>query len=310
MIIALCLNSSAIEQLLPDDYELFERFPGSGFIGALKMECMKRGVECLPGRQVANWLYEKKVDPSKVWILQEESCETAESLKLLGITKGVLFCLESPLYTPEFYKNKGKIEPFFKGKTFCFGDEEKLYFPSYSKLDLLTQVVPWENRKDYGWVTSNQWFDNGDPKNLLPYRAQVLSYFSRHGLELGGQGWIPPRVVENKRNWLSQFKFTFCIENYEMQGYVTEKIIHALVAGVIPVYIGAPNINEFVPPELYVNPSREMPMHELREFLESIDPNQARNMISMGQEWLEMEGLSFRYDIVAERVLDLFWVMK
>ena len=36
-------------------------------------------------------------------------------------------------------------------------------------------------------------------------------------------------------------------ENSNERDYVTEKVLHALEAGVLPVYLGAPNVAEYVP---------------------------------------------------------------
>lgn len=52
---------------------------------------------------------------------------------------------------------------------------------------------------------------------------------------------------ENKIKFLNQCKFTVAFENDtvdDMSGYVTEKIIHAFLAGTIPIYYGAPDIGE------------------------------------------------------------------
>jgi hypothetical protein len=39
------------------------------------------------------------------------------------------------------------------------------------------------------------------------------------------------------------------MENSVDEDYVTEKVYHALMAGCIPIYLGAPNIGEFIPHE-------------------------------------------------------------
>lgn len=47
---------------------------------------------------------------------------------------------------------------------------------------------------------------------------------------------------------LRRYPFYLAFENSDEPDYVSEKVFHALEAGVLPVYAGAPNVAEFVPP--------------------------------------------------------------
>lgn len=63
------------------------------------------------------------------------------------------------------------------------------------------------------------------------------------------------RVLENdsgrrsKMDTISKYKFTLAFENAVARDYVTEKFYDPLIAGSVPVYLGAPNIAEFAPGE-------------------------------------------------------------
>jgi hypothetical protein len=46
---------------------------------------------------------------------------------------------------------------------------------------------------------------------------------------------------------MSGYKFVFAFENSRQRDYVTEKFYIPLIAGAVPVYLGAPNIQEFAP---------------------------------------------------------------
>ena len=61
---------------------------------------------------------------------------------------------------------------------------------------------------------------------------------------------------------LRRYPFYLAFENSDEEDYVSEKVFHALEAGVLPVYIGAPNVAEFVPPHSTV---------ELRQFGGSLE---------------------------------------
>ncbi|WOH02637.1 hypothetical protein DCAR_0522026 [Daucus carota subsp. sativus] len=51
----------------------------------------------------------------------------------------------------------------------------------------------------------------------------------------------------NKLETLKRYKFSLAFENSDEEDYVTEKYFQSLVAGAIPVVVGAPNIQDFAP---------------------------------------------------------------
>ncbi|CAI0557296.1 unnamed protein product [Linum tenue] len=54
-------------------------------------------------------------------------------------------------------------------------------------------------------------------------------------------------VVVNKVEALKRYKFSLAFENSNEEDYVTEKYFQSLVAGTIPVVVGAPNIQDYAP---------------------------------------------------------------
>jgi Glycosyltransferase family 10 (fucosyltransferase) C-term/Fucosyltransferase, N-terminal len=53
--------------------------------------------------------------------------------------------------------------------------------------------------------------------------------------------------VQTKLDTVSKYKFTIAFENAIARDYVTEKFYDPLIAGSVPIYLGAPNIDEFAP---------------------------------------------------------------
>jgi|GEM_PF-479917 len=64
------------------------------------------------------------------------------------------------------------------------------------------------------------------------------------------RGEIPPH---DKVAVLGGYRFSLCFENTAFPGYVTEKIFDCLVAGNIPVYLGAPDIAGIVPADAFID---------------------------------------------------------
>ncbi|MDU9803681.1 glycosyltransferase family 10 [Helicobacter pylori] len=71
--------------------------------------------------------------------------------------------------------------------------------------------------------------------------------------------------VENKSEFLSQYKFNLCFENSQGYGYVTEKIIDAYFSHTIPIYWGSPSVAQDFNPKSFVN------VHDFKNFDEAID---------------------------------------
>lgn len=69
------------------------------------------------------------------------------------------------------------------------------------------------------------------------------------------------------------FKFVIAAENnINLRGYITEKIVSAMFANAIPIYLGAPDIAEHFNPKSFIN-ANEMSSEELLETIRMLDQN-------------------------------------
>jgi hypothetical protein len=92
------------------------------------------------------------------------------------------------------------------------------------------------------------------------------------------------------------------------EGYVTEKIIDCLRAGVIPIYLGAPNIQDYIPQNLFIDMRNLKNINDLNNFLLKITDVEAIEMIKNAQLFLQTEnGLKFSYNAFAENVYQLIY---
>jgi hypothetical protein len=62
-----------------------------------------------------------------------------------------------------------------------------------------------------------------------------------------------PREHDKYIDALSEYKFVISCENSSFAGYNTEKIVHALMAGAVPLYWGDPTISSVWNPECFIN---------------------------------------------------------
>ncbi|KAJ3675194.1 hypothetical protein LUZ60_004236 [Juncus effusus] len=69
---------------------------------------------------------------------------------------------------------------------------------------------------------------------------------------------------------MSHYKFVLAIENTWTESYVTEKLFYALDVGSVPIYFGAPNVWDFVPPNSIIDASKFKNVEELAEFVKKV----------------------------------------
>lgn len=84
------------------------------------------------------------------------------------------------------------------------------------------------------------------------------------------------RGRESKLATLARYRFDLAFENSISHDYVSEKFFDPLVAGSVPVYRGAPNIQEFAPGDrCFINTADFSGPRELAEYLQHLAMNPA-----------------------------------
>lgn len=75
----------------------------------------------------------------------------------------------------------------------------------------------------------------------------------------------------DKAETLGAYTFAVCFENMVLEGWITEKIFDCFWAGTVPIYLGAPDVERWIPRECYVDMRQFGGYEDLREFLHSLD---------------------------------------
>lgn len=79
-------------------------------------------------------------------------------------------------------------------------------------------------------------------------------------------------AVDSKFETLAGYTFALTYENQVLDGWINEKLFDAMLAGTVPIYLGAPDITDWVPPETFVDMRDFSGYAELRDFLHSLGP--------------------------------------
>jgi hypothetical protein len=101
---------------------------------------------------------------------------------------------------------------------------------------------------------------------LYEERISVFEFFANkiEGFDLYGIGWdrsILPFIrsiykgeCKAKKDVLKHYRFSICFENTaSYPGLITEKIFDCFAAGTVPIYYGAPNIEEYIPRSCFID---------------------------------------------------------
>ncbi len=158
-------------------------------------------------------------------------------------------------------------------------------------------------------------------------RLAAISYFGKTGtLDLYGSGWsdlsnlplrwqrelsttilmLNPKNCNDKLATIANYKFALCFENIKFPGYITEKIIDCLVAKVVPIYWGAPDILEFIPEMCFIDGRKFRSLGDLEAHLKNISEEAWANIVKHGSEFLKsIDGQRYSHSRFAEQIEEM-----
>ena len=112
-------------------------------------------------------------------------------------------------------------------------------------------------------------------------------------------------MVEDKHAVLRRYRFVLCVENTAFPGYITEKLTDAFLAGAIPIYLGAPDVESYVPAGTFVH-LRDMPSDDaLITRLREMTPGEADHMRAAARAFVRSSAFApFTQEVVGRRIAD------
>jgi len=122
----------------------------------------------------------------------------------------------------------------------------------------------------------NTYKQSSHPNSLYGKRVEAIRFFAHHEprFDLWGRNWqwfnhrAYRGATDDKLKTLSKYKFCLAYENCDnAYGYISEKMTDCFMVGVVPVYLGAPNVRDHIPPECFVDVKDFKTYEELYKFL-------------------------------------------
>ncbi|MEM9678624.1 MAG: glycosyltransferase family 10, partial [Pseudomonadota bacterium] len=135
-------------------------------------------------------------------------------------------------------------------------------------------AAPGRKRRRFCCAFVSSGFHESGRRDLMKNLMDRLPVHSYGKLFRNRRLWFD-KGIPSKLKALEKYTYTLALENSIDQDYVTEKFFEPLMTGTIPIYLGAPNIDDFAPGEnCFINVNDFASVDALADFLKTADPAQ------------------------------------
>ena len=247
-------------------------------------------------------------------------------LHIKNIKFKAFFIMEPVILAPHLYKKLPELTRIFDEVYLhnTTGNGYSLKNVNQSKLKKIYWPLPYTGvLKDY-WKNKNRLKKlvvingNHNPKLRKPEhystRIKAMSALSKYDvIDLYGKGWskwyskqsfwptywiyrknlmrIYKGECTSKYQILSKYEFCLCFENTSMEGYISEKIFDCFYAGTIPLYLGDPTINRFIPDDCFIDVRKFSSWDELYQYIMNLDDEELNQLRISAKEFMENQGI-------------------
>ena len=278
-------------------------------LGAVTFLCM-----CFEGPFIGHWFYEKINyfgQNFKKMIIFDDKYDTLKFNKNKILNIGFP-CIEENFLTKKFvplsreqWNKKNLIVGIWSNKHYSMHfkkiyDHLKNYNFKYLLLELISKLISKTYKKNLKF-------------QIIDKRNQIFLNISKfQKFDLFGRGWnndieMPNRFYKKLKNYknsifdclesknenrtkkeiFNNYKFCLCFENSISRSYVTEKIFDCFKNNIIPIYLGAPNINEIVPKNCFIDYRKFKSDEDMIAFLNEMDTDKANNYLMSAHIFLK-----------------------
>lgn len=147
-------------------------------------------------------------------------------------------------------------------------------------------------------ITSISANKHSNQKNeLYTTREQLISYFENEipdEFDFYGTNWKSINhpaykgSPDDKFTIYHKYKFAIAFENTKnVTGYITEKIFDCICSGIVPIYLGADDILDYVPNECFVDYRNFHSPKELLSFISNMSETEYMGYIESQKEFLQ-----------------------
>jgi alpha(1,3/1,4) fucosyltransferase len=241
------------------------------------------------------------------------------------------YLFETVMYAPRMYEMLPQLSARFR-TVYSWTDAETLaHFASGSfRVSSFRMPAPFSDVIDRYWSRSDREgvmlvctnrrgiAIDGD---LLDERLRATEHFAARGdFELWGRRWddvsnLSPRFTQavgkswrgplaDKYEAYSRARFVVCYENQILRGWITEKIFDCFRAGAVPLYLGAPDILDWIPADCFIDVRQFAGYDDLSRYVDALSPDDLLRYRVAARDYLASEAFRpFSADAFADRFL-------
>ncbi len=278
----------------------------------LKEKFKEKGIE------LQTYDYYKKGETDYALLFQDFPKNIDEYIKDHPTAKKFLFIYESPIVRPEnqTIENYKHFDKVFTWNTKLV-DNKKIFRLSYARKIPQTLDIAAPKTKLATGAFGYKFQTN--PVELYSERIRAIRWFEANhpnDFDLYGYGWneryftgafkrlnkfkilkkiFAPHFpsykgfVDNKKDVYSNYRFVICYENSMYPDYVTEKILDCLLCGSVPIYLGAPNVTDFIPENAFVDKRKFASYEDLYSFLKNMPEEKYQEYLTAIKNFVEGE---------------------
>ncbi len=276
------------------------------------------------GMHTADMFLEGKVSGNKI---DYYSLGILDNFKKLSgfnkVTLQAFFILEPPVVQNILYKNIDALSRYFN--CIYVHNTQSIGYKALSaeKLKKLFWMMPhhhviekyWNNtqrQKRVVIINTNLRPKTRFKTELYSVRIAAMAQLAKDNMiDLYGRGWnrwhsrsalwlpywknfssikkIYHGACDSKFEVLSRYDFCLCFENMIMPGYMTEKMFDCFYAGTIPIYLGAPDVLDYIPKEAFIDARQFASWREITTFIKSLSDEKIRQMKMAGKDFVHGE---------------------
>lgn len=236
-----------------------------------------------------------------------------------GKIKKFLFAYESPIKNPENLKKENfhYFDKIFTWDT-RFVDNQKCFYSGYSRKIPKTLEINHESKNKLLTAICGHKLQTHELE-LYSERIKAIRWFEKNrpeDFDLYGDGWdqhyfkdklsrlnklkflkkiLKPSFpsyrgfVKDKKDVYKKYRFALCYENAEFPDYITEKIFDCFLGGIVPIYLGAPNIRNFIPQDTFVDKRKFNNYESLYANIKNMPEKQYADYLSAIKNFVEGE---------------------
>ncbi|HJM69096.1 MAG TPA: glycosyltransferase family 10 [Candidatus Babeliales bacterium] len=223
--------------------------------------------------------------------------------KLKPLRHTAAFLFEPPATSPHQYQQERwkSLDKVFTWNDECIDNKKsfKFHWMQYNLNQnnpiIVKSSTPFEQKKLCTMMNSNR--HSNHPQALFNKRLEVIDFFdssNSNDFDLYGRSCPGGRhknykgAVDDKYKCISDYKFYICIENMDgPAGHITEKIFDCFFGRCIPVYLGAPNIEKYIPANCFINMRKFKSNQDLLDHLKKMGKEEHEQYLSNIEEYLK-----------------------